>query len=208
MSIPDLTPKQREVLKYIESYYSEKNFAPTLKDVRNKLDIKSISTAHKHVSELRKKGFLKKLDKPVRSIGVFEKSENLSEIPLLGQISAGSGIEPVENPLTIKVPESLLCGTGRHYALKVDGTSMIGENIKDEDTIVIRYQNVAQDGDVIVAILNEGNEKATLKKFYNLGDKIELRAENPNLKGWPRQFNFGDVEIRGKFCGLLRENRT
>lgn len=205
MSIDQLTPKQREVLKYIENYYSDKGFTPTLKDVRDRLDIKSISTAHKHISELRRKGFLKKLERPVRSIGIFEKSENLSEVPLLGKISAGSGIEPMEDPVTIQVPESILSGSGRHYALNVEGISMVGEDIRDGDTIVVRYQNVAQDGDVVVAIINEGNEKATLKKFYNLGNKIELRAENPNLQDWPRQFNFGDIEIRGKYVGLLRK---
>ncbi|MEX0621826.1 MAG: transcriptional repressor LexA [Candidatus Woykebacteria bacterium] len=204
MSIDQLTPKQREVLKYIESYYSEKGFAPTLKDVRDKISINSVSTAHKHISELRRKGFLKKLDKPVRSIGVFGKSENLSEVPLLGKISAGSGIEPIENPVTIQVPENLLSGSGRHYALNVEGVSMVGEDIRDGDTIIVKYQNMAQDGDIVVAVLNEGNEKATLKKFYNLGDKIELRAENPNLQDWPKQFDYGDIEVKGKFVGLIR----
>lgn len=205
MSILEITPKQREVLKFIEKFYTEKGVTPSLHEIKDELKIRSVSTAHKHVNELKKKGILKNLGKPKRSVEFFDESQALIEIPLLGKISAGSGIEPIENPESMKVSKELICGEGRHYALKIDGNSMINDGIKDGDIVVIRSQNLAQDGDIVVAMLNEGNEKATIKRFYNLGNKIELRAENPDLPDWPRQFDFGDIEIRGKFCGSVRK---
>lgn len=205
MSILETTPKQRQVLKFIEKFYTEKSVTPSLHEIKDELKISSVSTAHKHVTELRKKGLLRNLSKPKRSVEFFDESQILIEIPLLGKISAGSGIEPIENPEPMKVSKELLCGEGRHYALKIDGNSMINDGIKDGDIAVIRSQNLAQDGDVVVAMINEGNERATIKRFYNLGNKIELRAENPDLSDWPRQFDFGDIEIRGKFCGLVRK---
>jgi len=169
------------------------------------MKIRSVSAVHKHVSALRAKGFLKNPIKSTRSISTFQNSEAYKEIPLLGTISAGAGIEPMENPEPINVASDLLCGSGSHYALKVSGDSMIEEGIFDGDTVIIRSQTIAQDGDTVVAIISTPEELATLKKIYYLGDKIELRAANPKLKDWPRQYNIGDIEIRGKFCGLTRK---
>lgn len=205
MSIDLLSKRQKEALEHINRYVLEHKYSPTLEELGKLMKIDSVSAVHKHVSALRVKGFLKSPIKSTRSISTFHTSEAYKEIPLLGTISAGAGIEPVETPEPINVSTDLLCGSGSHYALKVSGDSMIDEGIFDGDTIIIRSQTIAQNGDTVVAIISTPDELATLKKIYYLGDKIELRAANPKLKDWPRQYNIGDVEIRGKFCGLTRK---
>jgi len=205
MSIDLLSKRQKEALEHINRYVLANKYPPTLEELGKLMEIDSISAVHKHVSALRAKGFLKKPIKATRSISTFHNSEAYKEVPLLGIISAGAGIEPMENPEPINVSSDLLCGSGSHYALKVSGDSMIEEGIFDGDTVIIRSQTIAQDGDTVVAIISTPEELATLKKIYYLGDKIELRAANPKLTDWPRQYNIGDVEIRGKFCGLTRK---
>jgi repressor LexA len=205
MSIDLLSKRQKEALEHINRYFSKNKYPPTLEELGKLMKIRSVSAVHKHVSALRAKGFLKNPIKSTRSISTFQNSEAYKEIPLLGTISAGAGIEPMENPEPINVASDLLCGSGSHYALKVSGDSMIEEGIFDGDTVIIRSQTIAQDGDTVVAIISTPEELATLKKIYYLGDKIELRAANPKLKDWPRQYNIGDIEIRGKFCGLTRK---
>lgn len=205
MSIDLLTKRQKEALEHINQYVLENKYPPTLEELGKLMEIDSISAVHKHISALRAKGFLKNTIKATRSISTFHHSEAYKEIPLLGTISAGAGIEPMESPEPINVSSDLLCGSGSHYALKVSGDSMIEEGIFDGDTVIIRSQTIAQNGDTVVAIISTPEELATLKKIYYLGDKIELRAANPKLTDWPRQYNIGDIEIRGKFCGLTRK---
>lgn len=207
MSIVNLTKKQNEALTHIEAYVEKHSYPPTLEELSKLMGIESISTVHKHVSALKKKGFLKLSPKSTRSIEIFEDSKIYKEIPLVGIISAGAGIEPIENPTPLSVSSDLLCGSGQHFALEVSGDSMIEDGIRDGDIVVIRSQSIAQNGDTVVAVINEDDELATLKKFYFTGEKIELRAANPRLKDWPRQFEMGDIEIRGKFCGLIRKNK-
>ncbi len=205
MSIDALSQRQKEALEKINQYINENNYAPTLEELGKLMNIESISAVHKHVVALKSKGYLKNTIKTTRSISTFRHEEAYKEIPLLGTISAGAGIEPMENPEPISVSIDLLCGSGSHYALKISGDSMVEDGIFDDDTVIIRSQSIAQNGDTVVAIISTPEELATLKKIYYLGDKIELRAANPKLKDWPRQYNIGDVEIRGKFCGLTRK---
>lgn len=206
MSINKLTKKQQLALSVIQEYYKKNGYPPTLQEISKKMHIDAISAVHKHVKALKEKGYLKAVPNPTRSVNVFEKSELYREIPLMGSMSAGGGIIPLENPEPLKVSSDLFCGSGEHYALKIQGDSMIEDGIKDGDVVVVRHQNVAHNGDTVVAIINGVNELATLKKFYYLGDKIELRASNKKLKDWPKQYNVGDVEIRGKFCSLIRKS--
>lgn len=206
MSITKLTLRQETALNYIKEYIKKNGYPPTLEEIGGGMGIESVSAVHKHVSALREKGYLKSIPKATRSINLFEETSSYKEIPLMGKISAGAGIEPFENPEPIKVSLDLICGSGEHYALKIDGDSMIEDGIRDGDIVIIRYQNIAQNGDTVVAVMNGSNELATLKKFYYFGDRIELRAANSKLKEWPKKFNVGDVEIRGKFCGLIRKS--
>lgn len=204
MSTRNLTEKQKQVLKFILIYISKNSYPPSFHEIRKELQISSVSTAHKHVQALRKKGLLKNLKRHSRSIELFTQGAEVVEIPLMGFVSAGDGIAPMENPEPVRVQSELVQGNGQYYALKIQGDSMIEEGIKDGDIAIIRHQTVARDGDIVIAILDEGSEKATIKRFYNLGDRVQLCAENENLDGWPKEFQFGEIEIRGKFCGLIR----
>lgn len=193
-----LTPKQKRVLDFIKKFSKENGFSPSLHEIASFLK-KSITTAQHFVEELKFKGYLHKEENIAR--GISPSDAESGRIFNLGYIAAGEPIDPIENPEPIDVPISMISKPGDYYALKVKGKSMIDDNILEGDIIVVRHQNTALDGDRVVAITEKG---ATIKKFYNLDDKIELRAANSKLKGWPKKFDVGDIEIRGKFCGLIR----
>lgn len=198
-----LPPRQKAVLDFVNQYRLDYGRGPTLDEIAKGLG-KSIPTIHQHVQALRKKGFLKFPSANARSIGVFDPDEEIVDIPLLGYVSAGGGIENVENPEPLKVQKAMLSSTGEHYALIVRGTSMIEDGILPDDIIVVKHQNHADNGDVVVALIDQdGTNLATVKRFYNHGNKIELRPKNPELQS--KMYNQGDVEIRGKFVGLLRK---
>ncbi len=199
-----LPQKQKEVLDFINRFQDEHGFGPTLDEVATKLQ-RSIPTIHQHVRVLRAKGFLKKPSAAARSIGIFNSNEEVAEIPLLGYVSAGGGIDNIENPEPIKVQRSLLSPScGHHYALIIKGNSMIEDGIMPDDVVVVKEQNYGDNGDVVIALVgSQGNSLATIKRFYNHGSKIELRPKNPILES--KFYNPGEIEVRGKFVGLLRK---
>ena len=197
-----LPPKQKDVLDFINQYQSIHGHGPTLDEIAEKLK-RAVPTIHQHIQALRAKGNLRLPSSNARGIGVFDPHEEVIEIPLLGFVSAGGGIENLETPEPIKVQRSMLSPMGQHYALVVRGTSMIEDGILPEDVVIIKYQNYADNGDAVVALVSVGGTQlATIKRFYNHGSKIELRPKNPELKS--RTYNPGEIEIRGKFVGLLR----
>ncbi len=197
-----LPPKQKDVLDFINQYQRAHGHGPTLDEIAEKLK-RAIPTIHQHVQALRAKGYLRLPSSNARGIGVFDPHEEVVEIPLLGVVSAGGGIENMESPEPIKVQRSMLSPMGQHYALVVRGTSMIEDGILPEDVVIIKYQNYADNGDAVIVLVNiGGNQLATIKRFYNHGSKIELRPKNPELKS--KTYNPGEIEIRGKFVGLLR----
>lgn len=193
-----VTPKQKLVFDYIVSFTSTRGYAPSLEEIGKELNL-AISTIHQHVSALKSKGYLKKENNHPRSVSIFEKTSDTAEIPLLGFIAAGTPIEPIENPEPVKVPKILVSKRGDYYALMVKGDSMIDDGICDEDVVIIKHQNIAEDGDTIVAVTENG---ATLKRFRNKNGKIFLEPRNQNLQNiYPKS-----LEVRGKFVGLIRSN--
>lgn len=198
-----LPDKQKEVLDFINEYQKNHGHGPTLDEIAQSLQ-KTIPTIHQHIQALRVKGFIKLPGLKARSIGVFDPNEEVVEIPLVGYVSAGGGIDNLENPEPIKVQGTLLSSTGQHFALIVRGDSMVDDGILQGDIIVVRTQNHADNGDVVVALMgSDESARATVKRYYNHGSRIELRPRNPNLQ--PLMCNPGEVEIRGKFVGLLRK---
>jgi SOS regulatory protein LexA len=199
-----LSPKQKEILNFINDYQAKNAHGPTLDEIAVAFE-KSIPTIHQHVQVLRRKGFLKLPTVNARSIGILDPYEEVVRIPLLGVVSAGGGIENIENPEPIKVQRSLLSPTGQHFALRVQGDSMVDDGILPRDIILARQQSYADNGDIVIALfLDEtGTQLATVKRFYNQGAKIELRPRNSSMHS--RFFDHGEVEIRGKFVGLLRQ---
>ena len=161
-----LTKRQKQILDYITKYIKENDYAPSLEEMKKYFKLSSVSTIHQHIEAIREKGYLKKIENQPRSIELNNKKKisDLIEIPLLGTISAGAPIEAIEFPEIIKVPKSQLSKSGEHFALRTQGNSMVDEGIFDGDTVIIRKQSTAENGETVVALIN-GNE-VTLKKIY------------------------------------------
>jgi len=174
-----ITKKQKKVLDYIKQYHLKHNYAPSLEEIKRHFRLASVSTAHFHVKGLQEKGFLKKEDNQPRAISVFE-SEKMINIPLLGKIAAGQPIEAVREKETIAVPQSKLPNAGDFYALKVVGNSMVEENINDGDIVLVRQQDTAQNGQKVVALID--NYETTLKKFYKERGQIRLQPANKTIE--------------------------
>lgn len=194
-----LTKRQRQILDFVTDFIKNKDYSPSLEEIRRHFRLKSVSTIHDHISALQTKGYLKKKENQPRGIAPFEKKENTVEIPLLGLIAAGEPIEAIENPEPITIPKSILGKSGRHYALKVKGNSMIDEGIFDGDTVVIRQQKIANNGEAVVALLN-GNE-ATLKKIYKEKNGFRLQPANSSM---PPIFA-KELVIQGKVVSVIRD---
>lgn len=195
-----LTPKQKKILDFVASFTKRQGYAPSLEEIASRFKLKAISTVHQHIQALRKKGYLKKEENQPRGVSLFERTPETTEIPLLGFIAAGQPIEPIENPEPIKIPKTMVSKKGDYYALKVRGDSMTEDGIWDSDTVIIKHQQIANDKDTVIAITEDG---ATLKRFRNKNGKIYLEPRNKNLENiYPKE-----LEIRGIFCGLIR-NKT
>lgn len=202
-----LTQKQRDVYEFVSDYYEQNGFSPTLKEIGNHFGF-GTSASQSYVNLLTDKGYLVKSFNSRRSI--IPKTESLKNmsisLPVLGVISAGYGIQVDEsdNPDLVDVPTSMAKNTRDYYCLKVSGWSMRDNNIADGDLIVVRHQASADNGDIVVAILNgDFDEKATLKKYYHRTDHIELVPQNPEFS--KIDVPLDQIEVRGKFCGLIRQ---
>ncbi|MBI2309636.1 repressor LexA [Candidatus Collierbacteria bacterium] len=190
-----ITPKQKRVLDFIKSFVKDNGYSPSLHEIAKHFR-KSVSTAQHFVEELGNRGFLQKTDNMAR--GISTTIQQSGRIFKLGIIAAGEPIEPIENPEPIDVPLSMISRKGDYYALEVKGTSMEDDNILDGDVIVVRHQKTAQDSDRVVAITEKG---ATLKVYRQKNGMAYLEPRNKSLANiYPKK-----LEIRGKFCGLIRK---
>jgi len=194
-----LTPKQKQILEYIKNYIKEKDYSPSLKETGKHFKLVK-STVHQHIETLRVKGYLKKIENKPRSIEVNKKQKisELVSIPLLGTIAAGQPIEAIENPEMIKVSKDQLSKSGEHFALQVQGDSMINEGIFNRDTVVIRKQPDAENGETVIALLN-GNE-VTLKKIFKEKNGFRLQPANPNIK----PIYTKELTVQGKVISVIR----
>ena len=193
-----LTKKQKQVLDFVEKYKNKNDYAPSLEEIKKHLKLSSVSTAHYHIRKLQEGGYLKKEKNQPRAIAVYEK-EKMVRVPLLGTIAAGQPIEAVEFPgETITITKNEISKSGNHYALRVQGSSMIEEGIFDGDIVVIRQQPVADNGQTVVAIVNDN--EATLKKIYREKDRFRLQPANPSL--FPIYTK--ELEVRGIVVKIIR----
>ena len=192
-----LTKRQKQVLDYIKKYITKNDYAPSLEEIKKHLRLTSVSTAHFHVTKLQEAGYLRKEDNQPRAISPTNETKNI-QIPLLGVIAAGEPIEAIEMPETIEVPLSQLSKSGKHYALRVNGNSMIDEGIYDKDIVVIRKQPMAENGETIVALIN--NNEVTLKKIYKEKNRIRLQPANPNIA----PIYTKEIVIQGKVVSVIR----
>jgi len=195
-----ITKRQKQVLDFIKSFKQKKGYAPSLEEIKKHLRLSSVSTAHHHILGLEKEGYIKKLKNEPRAIELVKnKEEELVNIPLVGIIAAGEPIEAIEVPgETIKILKSQLSKSGEHYALRVQGDSMIDEGIFDRDIVIIRRQSMAENGETVVALLN-GNE-VTLKKIYREKNLFRLQPANPSLK----PIFTKELIVQGKVISVMR----
>ncbi len=194
-----LTKKQKEVLDFITSYYNKRGVSPTIEETGRHFK-RAVGTIHEHIEKLAEKGFIKKND-TVRGIEI-KKNDELISISLKGIIAAGAPIEVMEEYETINVPKNLLAKSGEHFALRVQGNSMIQDGIFDGDNVIIRKQNTAENGETIVALIN-GNE-ATLKKIYKITNGFKLQPANPAIPA----FTVKQITIQGKVISVMRNYET
>ena len=194
------TKRQKQILDYITSYIKEKDYAPSLEEIKKHFKLSSASTVHQHVKALKEKGYLKKIENQPRSIEINKKQRvsGLVAIPLLGTIAAGEPIEAIEDKETIEVQKDLLSKSGEHFALRVQGNSMIDEGILDGSIVIIRKQPTVENGETAIALIN-GNE-VTLKKIYKEKNGFRLQPANPNLK----PIFTKKLTIQGKVVSVIR----
>ncbi len=193
-----ITKRQQQILDFITDYQKQKEYAPSLDEIRRKFKFASVSTAHFHVSKLRDTGYLEKEKNKPRAIDATKKEE-LIKIPVIGIIAAGQPIEAIEIPdITLSISKREIMSTEKHYALRVKGDSMIDEGIFDGDIVVIRKQEIADDGQTVVAIIDDN--EATLKKFYKEKGRVRLQPANQTMMPFFRK----EIEIRGVVVKIIR----
>ena len=195
----EMTEKQREVLKVVQAYWSEHHVPPSLADLASALGVQR-STVHQHLLALKKKGYLEHIEgagrtwRPVTEVGQAE----TRRIPLVGRVAAGTPVlaqENIEDWITVS---NVKLG-GELFALRVRGDSMIEGGILDGDTVIVRQQYMAADGEIVVALLDD---EATVKKFRRDGDNARLEPMNPNYS--PLVVRGDRFRIQGKVIGLRR----
>lgn len=193
------TKKQKEILDFIKNYSKKNDYSPSLEEIAKHFK-RAVGTIHEHVQKLKEDGYLWKEKNQPRGIELIKnkKDSGLIKIPLLGTIAAGQPIEAIENKETITVPRSQLSKSGEHFALRVSGDSMLDEGIFDGDTVIIRKQPTAENGETIVALLN-GNE-VTLKKIYKEKNGFRLQPANPDIK----PIFTKELVVQGKVISVIR----
>lgn len=195
----NLTEKQQAVYRYVQRYIEARGFSPTYDEIRRHFGFRSFQSVQKHLKQLERKGFIRIPERNrKRMITLVEHGGSTVILQLAGVVAAGSPIEAIEQQETIDVPEEMI-GTGEYFALKVRGNSMVDEGIVDGDTIVVRKQTTAENGQTVVALVEE---EATVKKFFQKGNVVELRPANVSVASiFVRE---GEFAIQGVVVGLLR----
>lgn len=188
----NLTKKQKQVFDFINTYLAENGISPTIEEIRKKLKLKAVSTIHEHINSLKAKGYLSKSENSARSLAPKKEIKSVIEIPILGSIKAGYPLPAIEErDGSISVINPQIKTAEGYYALRVVGDSMVKDGIFDGDVVVIKHQVSAENGQTVVAIIDDN--EATLKRLYTEKDRYRLEPRNPNMKPLFRT----DVEVRG-----------
>ena len=221
-----LTKKQLVLLQFIDDNINKNGISPSFDEMKDALNLKSKSGIHRLIMALEERGFLRRLPHRARALEVIKRvklpvevikplnthliqfknvqkersKENSLQIPLVGRIAAGTPIEALSDSANhINIPPQMM-GQGQHFALEVKGESMIEAGINHGDIVVIKEQNQAQNGDIVVALINE--QEATLKRLYKKGPIIELKPANSSFL--TQKYEANEVTIQGRLVGLLR----
>ena len=201
-----VTARQRQVYEYICRYRENQKQPPTIAEIGKQFQMTSSASVHSILSALEREGLIKRIPNVSRGIEIVkqETAEDDYEIPLLGLVAAGQPIEAILTHETVSAPKNMI-GRGRMFALRVRGDSMIDENIQDNDIIIVSSQQTAENGQMVVALI-DGNY-ATVKKFYRESDFIRLEPANPQFK--PIFIKTpGRLQLQGVVRGLIRNYPT
>lgn len=199
--MPTLTKKQKQIFDFIKSFIDKHGYSPTLEEIKKFLKVKALSGIYQHIDILINKGYITRDENATRGIGIKNPAiNNTIEIPLAGKIAAGQPIEAIETKgETITIARDTYYDPKKLYALKVVGDSMIGDGIYDGDTVVLKEQSTADNGQTVVAIIDDN--EATLKKIYWEKNRIRLQPANQNFLPLYRK----EVEIRGIVIKIIRD---
>jgi repressor LexA len=221
-----LTRKQYDLLHFIHKRLQRDGVPPSFDEMKDALDLRSKSGIHRLITALEERGFIRRLPHRARAIEIVRLPETLDgsggfqpalveggrpelphveagsvELPVMGRIAAGTPIEAIQHVShNVAVPAAMLASATRHFALEVKGDSMIDAGINNGDVVVIQEQATAQNGDIVVALI-EG-EEATLKTFRRRGTTIALEAANPAYE--TRLYQDHQIRVQGKLVGLIR----
>lgn len=199
-----LYKRQRQIVDFIAQYLQKNGYSPTLKEIADSIGVSSLATVHEHLQALQRKKVIRKHDGAVRGIELIDRSflkmSESVDLPLLGFIAAGSPIEPHHDPnASFKVSPEMISGKKRSYVLQVKGESMIEDHIADGDYVVIEETQDVSDGDIVVALLDNG--LATLKRFYKEMTRVRLEPANSTMT----PIYATNVQIQGRVVGLIRK---
>ena len=197
-----LTKRQKQILDYIGESIKKNGYAPSLVEISQHFKLNSISTIHKHLVHLEEKGLIHRHWNRARAIEVVpaESKPEARDVPLVGLISAGQPIEAIRTNEVVAVPEDLI-GRRDVYVLRVKGESMVEDQVRDGDYVIVENRASARNGEMVVALLQ--GENATLKKYYREKGQIRLQPAHPTMK--PILANEEDVKIQGVVIGLMRK---
>ncbi|MYI75181.1 MAG: transcriptional repressor LexA [Acidobacteria bacterium] len=199
--VQPLTRRQREILDYLAEFIQQHGYAPSLEEIGRRFGLSSLATVHKHLTNLEAKGFIRRAWNRSRSVELVPTrvGRRAVELPLLGTVAAGAPIEAVASSETIAVPEDIVAARDT-YALRVRGNSMIDEQIRDGDIVILEDRKSADNGEMVIALLDGAD--VTLKKFYRDDGRIRLQPANPALR--PLVVEPDQVQIQGVVVGVVR----
>jgi len=198
-----LTRRQKEMLDFLDGYIGQNGYAPTIEETAEHFGLRSLATVHKHLTNLQKKGLVKRDWNRSRALELVptQVAVKAVELPLLGRVAAGSPIEAITASETIFVPEDMV-GREQTYVLQVKGDSMIEEQIRDGDFVIVENRRTARDGEMVIALLD--GERATLKKIYREGaGRVRLQPANARMK--PILVDAASIRVQGVVIGVLRK---
>lgn len=197
-----LTKRQKEILDFLEAFMNENGYAPSFEEIARHFGYTSLATVHEHLENLKQKGYIRKSYNASRSLELVPSGTHAAavELPLLGSVAAGIPIEAITDNETIAVPEDFLTRGGEHYVLRVKGDSMIDEQIRDGDFVIVNARRNASNGEMVVALV--GGESATVKKFYRENGRVRLQPANTSMP--PMFYREQEVAVQGIVIGVIR----
>ena len=199
-----LTKIQKEIFDYVENFIQTKGYAPSIEEIAKHFRYHSVATVHKHLTHLQQKKLIRRKKNSSRSIELIRVPAETQgwDVPLLGYVAAGKPIEAIQMSEIISVPPDMVARKGKTYVLQVRGESMIDEQIRDGDYVIVEDRQTAENGEMVIALVDQTD--ATLKKFYReRNGMVRLQPANPAMKAM--SYPADRIGIQGIVIGILRK---